>query len=152
MNSDQKLIKIPKKNFLINYKRLKPKGLEILAFPCDDFGHQEPKTNPEIKEWVEEKFGMTFMLMSKVNVNGPNTSRVWQWLRIHSVLYFPGYNRAEKIPFNYAKFVVVAGKVVRYIEPTTDPYDFYNYVDKLLDSLGDDGEKNVLEERTFELD
>jgi len=56
------------------YKRHKDKGFEILAFPCNQFGKQEPGTNEEIKQFVKEKFNVQFPVFDKINVNGRCTS------------------------------------------------------------------------------
>ena len=65
-------------------KELGPKGLEIICFPCNQFGRQEPGSNEEIKKLVEEKFdfsGPGVNMMDKIDVNGANTSPVWKWLK-----------------------------------------------------------------------
>ena len=65
-------------------KELGPKGLEIICFPCNQFGRQEPGSNEEIKKFVEEKFdfsGPGVNMMDKIDVNGANTSPVWKWLK-----------------------------------------------------------------------
>jgi len=69
------------------YAKYKDKGLEIIAFPCNQFGGQEPGTNAEIKEFATECYGATFPLMSKSEVNGPRTNEIYRYLRRKSRLY-----------------------------------------------------------------
>jgi glutathione peroxidase-family protein len=70
--------------------------------------------------------------MSKSDVNGPNTSEVYKWLRMNSELYFSQFQQAQDIPWNYAKFIVIDGKVDSYYESTTDPVLLTDYIaDKL---------------------
>jgi len=63
------------------YDRYEEYGLQILGFPCNQFLGQEPDPNPVIKKTAAEKFGVKFPLMDKIDVNGPNTCPVFQYLR-----------------------------------------------------------------------
>ena len=63
------------------YARLKDRGFEILAFPCDQFGHQEPGTDEEIQQFCQLNYGVSFPMMSKVEVNGASAHPLWQWLK-----------------------------------------------------------------------
>jgi len=79
---------------------LGPKGLQILCFPCDQFGGQELKKNEEIKKFVVDSFGFKGLMMDKVDVNGPNTSPVWKFLKEQS-------GKADDVTWNFAaKFIV----------------------------------------------
>ena len=69
------------------YNELNKYGLEILDFPSNDFLNQEPKTNPQIKSWVHEKYNSKFLLFEKIHVNGPKTSEIYIWLRQNSEFY-----------------------------------------------------------------
>ena len=65
-------------------KELGPQGLQIVCFPCNQFGRQEPGTNAEIKSFVQDKFdfqGEGVHMMDKIDVNGPNTHPVWAYLK-----------------------------------------------------------------------
>jgi len=62
------------------YERLKGQGLEILAFPCNQFGGQEPWAEPKIKEFVSQ-YPAKFPMFSKIEVNGANTHPIYQWLK-----------------------------------------------------------------------
>mmetsp|Transcript_9760 Transcript_9760/g.22625 ORF Transcript_9760/g.22625 Transcript_9760/m.22625 type:complete len:113 (+) Transcript_9760:207-545(+) len=61
------------------HNKYSEQGFEILAFPCNQFGYQEPKGEAEIKKFVE-KYGVKFMMMSKISVNGPERHPVYQYL------------------------------------------------------------------------
>jgi glutathione peroxidase-family protein len=76
-----------------------------------------------------------FPVMSKSDVNGPNTSQVYKWLRMNSELYFSQWNQTQDIPWNYAKFIVIDGKVDSYYESTIDPILLTEYIRYKLDAL-----------------
>jgi len=73
--------------------------------------------------------------MSKIDVNGPCTIDVYKWLRMHSELYFAEYNKAQQIPWNYSKFIIVDGKVDSYWDPLVDPTRLTEYVNRLLQGV-----------------
>ena len=64
------------------YEKLKDKGLEILDFPCDQFGHQAPGTNEEIAKFCSSRFGVTFPQFAKIDVNGENETELFKTLRL----------------------------------------------------------------------
>ena len=63
------------------YDQYSPQGLEIVAFPCNQFGEQEFDTNAEIKAFATDEFGFKGLMMSVVDVNGPNADPVWVYLK-----------------------------------------------------------------------
>ena len=63
------------------YRKFKDKGLVVLGFPCDQFGHQEPGNEQEIKEFCSLKYDVSFPLFAKIEVNGANTSPLYQYLK-----------------------------------------------------------------------
>ena len=63
------------------YEQYESRGLSVLGFPCNQFGGQEPGTNEEIKAHVEEKYGITFDMMSKIDVNGANEHPLYTWMK-----------------------------------------------------------------------
>ena len=63
------------------YQRHRQQGLEILGFPCDQFGHQEPGTEAEIAEFCSVNYGVSFPLMGKIEVNGPGETPLYRWLK-----------------------------------------------------------------------
>eukprot|EP01126_Amoeba_proteus_P014562 TRINITY_DN1642_c0_g1_i2.p1 TRINITY_DN1642_c0_g1~~TRINITY_DN1642_c0_g1_i2.p1 ORF type:complete len:154 (-),score=25.62 TRINITY_DN1642_c0_g1_i2:68-529(-) len=89
---------------------------EIVAFPCNQFGRQEPGTNQEIKEFAT-KHGVKFQLMNKIDVNGPDAPELWRWLRSNG-----GKQDNNDIEWNFAKFLISKnGEVVRrYKSPAHD--------------------------------
>ncbi len=81
------------------YDRYQDQGLEILAFPANNFGKQEPGNNEEIKTFCYTKYSLTFLLFSKISVKGENTHPLYQYLTQESP--FPG-----EIEWNFQKFLV----------------------------------------------
>ena len=63
------------------YEEYSDKGFEVIGFPCNQFGSQEPKSNPEIKKFAKDTYKVDFQLMSKSDVNGRDTNQVYQWLK-----------------------------------------------------------------------
>lgn len=81
------------------YEKYKDKGFEILAFPCNDFGEQEPGTNDEIRTFCESKYNVTFTLFDKVKVLGDDKSPLYQRLINNS-------EPAGDIGWNFEKFII----------------------------------------------
>jgi glutathione peroxidase len=71
------------------YAKYAKKGLEILAFPCNQFGSQEPGTDEQIKKYAHEKKNARYQLFKKTNVNGPSANEVFKFLRYNSELFIP---------------------------------------------------------------
>jgi glutathione peroxidase len=89
------------------YKKYKDKGFEILAFPCNDFGHQEPGTNEEIEQFCKSKFGVTFRLFDKVKVLGNDKCPLYARLTDNSV------TEKSDIGWNFEKFLIDRkGKII----------------------------------------
>ncbi|KAK9130329.1 hypothetical protein Sjap_010816 [Stephania japonica] len=110
------------------YKKYKPQGFEILAFPCNQFGGQEPGSNPEIKNFACTLFKAEFPIFDKVDVNGPFTAPVYQFLKSSS-----GGFLGDVIKWNFEKFLVDKnGKVVERYAPTTSPFQIEKDIKKLL--------------------
>lgn len=92
------------------YRKFKDKGLVILGFPCDQFGHQEPGDADEIKNFCSTKFDVSFPLFAKIDVNGSNAHPLYQHLKRAA----PGVLGTEGVKWNFTKFLVdKQGKVVR---------------------------------------
>jgi glutathione peroxidase len=99
------------------YKQYGKQGLEILGFPCDQFGHQEPGTNEQIQSFCELNFGVTFPLFSKINVNGVNQHPLYKYLKSEATGLI-----GDSIKWNFTKFLVSrSGKVLGRFAPTTTP-------------------------------
>lgn len=110
------------------YEKYRDRGFEILAFPCDQFAHQEPGNNEEIAQFCQTNFGVTFPLMSKIEVNGPNTHPVFAWLKKKA----PGLI-GKSIKWNFTKFLISRDgtKVTRYA-PTVEPATIESDIEKAL--------------------
>ncbi len=132
------------------YKKYHEKGLEILDFPCNQFGNQAPGTDEEIHEFCTLKYNTTFGQFAKVDVNGENESEVWKYLKSQKGFEgFPGlkgkvlipiakamdkdYKNNSNIKWNFTKFLVDReGNVVERFEPTVEPKDIEKKVEELL--------------------
>lgn len=100
------------------YEKYHDKGLEILAFPCNQFGHQEPGSNEEIQNFCTSRFQVTFPVFAKVDVNGKNTSPLYDFLKRAA----RGFLGTKVIKWNFTKFLVSReGKVLRRFAPQTKP-------------------------------
>lgn len=99
------------------YRENKDKGLVILGFPCDQFGHQEPGNEDEIQSFCKLNYGVTFPLFKKIEVNGKNTSDLYSYLK-KSLPGFPG----KDIKWNFTKFLISPeGKPLKRFAPTVKP-------------------------------
>lgn len=84
------------------------KGLHILAFPCNQFGGQEPHSEHDIKNFACNHYHAAYPLFSKIEVNGANTHPLYQYLRAHSKLGEDGAHHVKKVSWNFEKFLVSA--------------------------------------------
>lgn len=110
------------------YEKYKTQGFEILAFPCNQFGGQEPGSNPEIKQFACTRFKAEFPIFDKVDVNGPNTAPVYQFLKSSS-----GGFLGDLVKWNFEKFLVDKnGKVVERYPPTTSPFQIEKDIQRVL--------------------
>ncbi|KAL3645866.1 Glutathione peroxidase 7 [Castilleja foliolosa] len=110
------------------YEKYKTQGLEILAFPCNQFGGQEPGSNPEIKQFACTRYKAEFPIFDKVDVNGPSTAPVYQFLKSNA-----GGFLGDLIKWNFEKFLVDKnGNVVERYPPTTSPLQIEKDIQKLL--------------------
>jgi glutathione peroxidase len=99
------------------YAKYHDKGLEILGFPCDQFGHQEPGSDAEIASFCELNYGVSFPLFSKIEVNGDGAHPLYKWLKSEK-----GGLLSDAIKWNFTKFLVnKQGTVVERFAPTTTP-------------------------------
>jgi glutathione peroxidase len=100
------------------YDQYKDKGLVVLGFPCDQFGHQEPGDAEEIRNFCSLNYDVSFPLFEKVEVNGKNAHPLWNWLKKEK----PGLLGVEAIKWNFTKFLVDRdGRVVKRYAPTDTP-------------------------------
>jgi len=110
------------------YDKYKDKGLEILDFPCNQFGHQAPGTEEEIQEFCTLKYKTTFPLFAKVEVNGKNEEPLFRYLKSQE-----GGFLGDDIKWNFTKFLVSRdGTVVDRFAPITKPESIEDKILKLL--------------------
>ncbi|WP_321333377.1 glutathione peroxidase [uncultured Bacteroides sp.] len=110
------------------YKKYKEKGLVIIGFPCNQFAHQESGNDSEIAQFCEMNFGVSFPLMSKIEVNGKNTHPVYKFLKKQA----PGF-LVSKIKWNFTKFLVSKeGSTVMRYSPVTTPVSLEADIESFL--------------------
>jgi len=106
-----------------------PRGFEVLAFPCNQFGHQEPGSADEIAQFCQVNFGLSFPLMGKVEVNGEGATPLYRWLKDEA----PGLLGTKAIKWNFTKFLIDRqGKVVRRYAPTDKPEALRADIERLI--------------------
>ena len=111
------------------YNQFSGQGLEILGFPCNQFGQQEPGTADQIQSFCEMNFGVSFPLFQKIDVNGSNAHPLYQYL----TKAVPGIFGTQGIKWNFTKFLVDRnGNVVKRYPPTTKPEDIAKDIQPLL--------------------
>ncbi|MVG14022.1 glutathione peroxidase [Aeromonas jandaei] len=100
------------------YRELGPEGLEILGFPCNQFGQQEPGDAEEIARFCSLDYPVTFPIMAKCDVNGEQAHPLYQWLKKEK----PGLLGLENVKWNFTKFLIDRdGNVMERFAPTTKP-------------------------------
>jgi len=105
-----------------------PRGFSVLAFPCDQFGRQEPGSDQEIASFCDRSFGVTFPLFAKIEVNGPRAHPLYVWLKQQK-----GGLLGSGIKWNFTKFLVdKAGLVRARFPPTAKPETLSRDVAALL--------------------
>ena len=115
------------------YRQYKERGLSVLGFPCDQFGHQEPGDAQEIRNFCSLNYEVTFPLFAKIDVNGANTHPVYQQLKAQA----PGIFGSRKVKWNFTKFLIDAnGNVVKRFAPVTKPEVLTAEVAALLSANG----------------
>ncbi|KAJ1703702.1 hypothetical protein LUZ63_003481 [Rhynchospora breviuscula] len=118
------------KELNVLYEKYKDKGLEILAFPCNQFAGQEPGNNEEIKEVVCTRFKAEFPIFDKVEVNGKNAAPLYKFLKAKKGGIF-----GDGIKWNFTKFLVGKdGTVLERYAPTTSPLKIEKDIQKLLEA------------------
>jgi glutathione peroxidase len=111
------------------YQKYKDRGFSVLGFPCDQFGHQEPASESEIKQFCSTNYNVTFPLFAKIDVNGRAAHPLYQFLKGEK----PGIFATEAIKWNFTKFLVDRqGRVVKRFAPTTTPDRIAGDIEELL--------------------
>jgi phospholipid-hydroperoxide glutathione peroxidase len=102
------------------------RGLRILAFPCNQFGGQEPGTNEEIKQFVTQNYGVNFDMFAKIEVNGDNAHPLWKYLKDKQ-----GGMLGKFIKWNFSKFIIDKnGQPVARFAPNIEPFALRKDLDK----------------------
>ncbi|HKW52507.1 MAG TPA: glutathione peroxidase, partial [Stellaceae bacterium] len=110
-------------------KKLHARGFEVLGFPCNQFGAQEPGGEAEIEAFCETNYGVTFPLFAKIDVNGKNAAPLYDYLKKAQ----PGLLGSEAIKWNFTKFLVDRkGEVVERYAPKVEPAAIAGDIEKLL--------------------
>ena len=112
------------------YSKYSNKDFEILAFPCNQFGAQEPGSNEEIREFCDNNFNVSFKIFDKINVNGSNASPLFKHLKNEA----KGVMGSEAIKWNFTKFLIDNnGSVIKRYSPQTTPDKIDKDLSKILD-------------------
>ncbi len=111
------------------WRKHRDAGLVVLGFPCDQFGHQEPGDEAEIKQFCSLNYDVTFPLFAKIDVNGAHAHPLYTWLKGEKA----GIFGTEAIKWNFTKFLVDAsGQVVKRYAPADSPEKIEQDVGRLL--------------------
>lgn len=110
------------------HDRYHEQGLVVLGFPCNQFGNQDPDDNNSIGEFCQLNYGVTFPMMSKIEVNGDHAHPVFVWLKSQKSGLFN-----DNIKWNFTKFLISKnGEVLERYAPTTKPENLVNDILKAL--------------------
>jgi glutathione peroxidase len=100
------------------YRKYHERGLEVLGFPCDQFGHQEPGDEAQIKSFCSLTYGVSFPLFAKIKVNGADTHPLYRYLKQAR----PGVMGLEAIKWNFTKFLIGKdGEALKRYAPADTP-------------------------------
>ena len=111
------------------HQQFAEQGLVILAFPCNQFGGQEPASNQEIQQFCQLNFGVSFPVMAKIQVNGPEAEPLFEYLKDQA----RGLMKTRAIKWNFTKFLVNKhGVVVKRYAPRTKPSQFVQAIEEEL--------------------
>ncbi|ARN80238.1 glutathione peroxidase [Methylocystis bryophila] len=111
------------------YREFAPKGLVVLGFPCDQFGHQEPGSEAEIASFCSTKYDVTFPMFAKIEVNGEGAHPLYRFLKGEK----PGLLGTEAIKWNFTKFLVDSkGQVTKRYAPHDTPEQIGKDLENLL--------------------
>lgn len=134
------------------YEKYNAKGLEILGFPCNQFGEQEPGKNDEVKTFCEVNYGVAFPMFEKIDVRGKDAHPLFKYLTentpfqgfdlndpsakfLNNVIKekYPEYLIGDSIKWNFTKFLIDReGKIIGRFESPVDPIDLTPYIENLL--------------------
>lgn len=110
------------------YEKYQPQGLEILDFPCNQFGHQAPGSDEEITDFCQSRYGVTFPQFKKIEVNGENEEPLYTFLKSRKKGIM-----GDRIKWNFTKFLVDRdGNVVARFAPTVTPKELDEEIKALI--------------------
>lgn len=111
------------------HRKFKDRGFEVLGFPCNQFGGQEPSSEQEIAKFCDLNFNISFPLFAKIEVNGPDAHPLFVFLKKER----PGILGSEAIKWNFTKFLVdKSGHVVKRFAPTDTPESLEKVIETQL--------------------
>ena len=111
------------------WKKYTDRGLVVVGFPSNQFGHQDPGSNDEISSFCQVNYGVSFPMMAKTDVNGSDAHPLYKWLTAEA----PGILGTKAIKWNFTKFLVDRqGNIVKRFAPITKPESITDDVEKLL--------------------
>ncbi|MFL9926956.1 glutathione peroxidase [Herbaspirillum lusitanum] len=111
------------------HRQFHGKGVEVLGFPCNQFGSQEPGSAEEIGAFCEKNYGVSFPLFAKIEVNGDQADPLFVFLKKEA----PGLLGSKRIKWNFTKFLVRKdGTVYKRYAPQTKPEEMISDIEKLL--------------------
>lgn len=111
------------------YRRYKDRGFVVLAFPCNQFGHQEPGSESEIQQFCTTRYDVSFPVFAKIEVNGANAHPLYRYLKDEK----PGVLGTKAIKWNFTKFLVDrSGHVVGRYAPADKPESLTGDIEQLL--------------------
>lgn len=109
-------------------QKYKDKGLVILGFPCNQFAYQDPGSDEEISNFCQINYGVTFQMMKKIDVNGPNESPIYAFLKEKTKNIL-----GEDIKWNFTKFLISSdGKTIKRYAPTVKPSRMEKDIEEML--------------------
>lgn len=113
------------------YRAYNSKGFEVLAFPSNQFGNQEPGSSEEIAQFCQRNYGVSFPVFAKLDVNGPEAHPLYRFLKSAR----PGLFGTRRIKWNFTKFLIDRrGNVVGRYAPSTEPSKLRQMIELLLKS------------------
>ena len=111
------------------WRKYRDRGFEVIAFPCNQFGGQEPGDAAEIASFCRLNYGVSFPVMAKVKVNGAQATRLYRWLKSEA----RGLLGTQRIKWNFTKFLIGRdGKVARRFGPADKPEKLERAIEALL--------------------
>ena len=111
------------------HQRYADQGLAVLGFPCNQFGRQDPGSNEEIASFCQRNYGVSFPMMAKIDVNGPEAAPLYRWLTAEA----PGLLGSKAIKWNFTKFLVGRdGQVIRRYAPQDAPQKLASDIEAAL--------------------